>query len=162
MTPEHLARIRAIFEGALDREASERAAFLDRECQGDETIRNEVEGLLAARERVPDWLNEPLLARAPILDSPAGSLPRMEGRDLSGYTLIREIGRGGMGSVYLAERSDGAFRKQVASNWSSQASTALMFWRVSSKSGRFWLRSIIPASPGFWTLPLPRRVSPTS
>ena len=33
---------------------------------------------------------------------------------MSGYTLVREIGRGGMGSVYLAERSDGAFHKQVA------------------------------------------------
>jgi serine/threonine protein kinase len=38
----------------------------------------------------------------------------MEGRRLGGYTLTREIGRGGMGCVYLAERSDGAFRKQVA------------------------------------------------
>jgi eukaryotic-like serine/threonine-protein kinase len=38
----------------------------------------------------------------------------MAGRRLSGYTLIREIGWGGMGSVYLAERSDGAFQKQVA------------------------------------------------
>ena len=38
----------------------------------------------------------------------------MDGRRLGGYTLIREIGRGGMGSVYLAERSDGAFKKQVA------------------------------------------------
>ena len=39
---------------------------------------------------------------------------RTEGCHLSGYTLIRDIGRGGMGSVYLAERSDGASRKQLA------------------------------------------------
>jgi eukaryotic-like serine/threonine-protein kinase len=114
MTPEYLARIRAIYEAALGHDAGERAAFLDRECQGDEAIRQQVDLLLAARQRVPEWLNEPLLAPAPIVEPPAGSLPRMEGRELSGYTLVREIGRGGMGCVYLAERSDGAFRKQVA------------------------------------------------
>jgi eukaryotic-like serine/threonine-protein kinase len=112
MTPEYLARIRAIYEAALAKGAPERAAFLEQECQGDEAIRREVDLLLGARQRVPDWLNEPLLAR--IVKSPADALPRMEGRQLSGYTLVREIGRGGMGSVYLAERSDGAFHKQVA------------------------------------------------
>ncbi|MEP7353992.1 MAG: serine/threonine-protein kinase [Acidobacteriota bacterium] len=40
--------------------------------------------------------------------------PKLEGRNLSGYTLIREIGRGGMGSVYLAERSDEMFHRQAA------------------------------------------------
>jgi len=114
MTPEYLSRIRAIYEAALAKNAGERTAFLEQECQGDEAIRREVDLLLGARERVPDWLNEPLLATAPILEFPLDSLPRMEGRQLSGYTLVREIGRGGMGSVYLAERSDGAFRKQVA------------------------------------------------
>ena len=38
----------------------------------------------------------------------------MEGRQLHGYELIREIGHGGMGTVYLAERADGVYRKQVA------------------------------------------------
>jgi len=114
MTPEYLARIRAIYEAALAKDAAERAAFLDQECQGDEAIRQQVDLLLAARQRMPDWLNEPLLAPAQIVDSPADSPPRMEGRQLSSYKLVREIGRGGMGSVYLAERSDGAFRKQVA------------------------------------------------
>jgi serine/threonine protein kinase len=114
MTPEYLSRIRAIYEAALAKDAAERAAFLEQECQGDEAIRREVELLLGARERVPNWLNEPLVALAPTLESPAHSLPRMEGRQLGGYKLVREIGRGGMGCVYLAERSDGAFRKQVA------------------------------------------------
>jgi serine/threonine protein kinase len=87
MTPEFLGKVRTIYESALANDATSRTAFLERECQGDETLRREVDRLL---------------------------LPRMEGRTLSGYTLIRQIGRGGMGSVYLAERSDGAFRKQVA------------------------------------------------
>jgi serine/threonine protein kinase len=112
MTPEYLARIRAIYEAALAKDAAARAALLDQECQGDEALRREVDLLLGARQRVPDWLNEPLLAS--IVKPPADALPRMEGRQLSGYTLVREIGRGGMGSVYLAERSDGAFHKQVA------------------------------------------------
>jgi serine/threonine protein kinase len=114
MTPEYLARIRAIYEAALAKDTLERAAFLDQECQSDEAIRRQVDLLLAAQQRVPAWLNEPLLAAAPIGESPAGAFPQMAGRQLSGYKLVREIGHGGMGSVYLAERSDGAFRKQVA------------------------------------------------
>ena len=114
MTPEYLSRIRRIYEAALAQADAERATFLEQECLGDEEFRRDVELLLAARERVPEWLNGPLLAAAPTFASAADSLPRMEGRELSGYKLIREIGRGGMGSVYLAERSDGAFHKQVA------------------------------------------------
>ncbi|MDQ6678710.1 MAG: serine/threonine protein kinase [Acidobacteriota bacterium] len=110
MTPEYLGRIRVIYESALAKDAAERNAFLVQACQGDDAIRREVELLLGARERVPNWMNEPLLAPAPSFDS----VPRMEGRELSGYRLMHEIGSGGMGSVYLAERSDGAFRKQVA------------------------------------------------
>ncbi|HET8550150.1 MAG TPA: serine/threonine-protein kinase [Bryobacteraceae bacterium] len=115
MTPERLSRIRAIYEAALEQPPEERARFVEIECQGDEELRQEVERLLRSRERVPDWLQAPpLAATIPIAGPASEPAGPMEGRHLGGYTLIREIGRGGMASVYLAERSDGAFRKQVA------------------------------------------------
>lgn len=109
MTPEYMGRIRIVYEEALSKSGAERGAFLDEACQGDSALRQQVELLFEARERVPDWLNGPVLAAIP-----PGYIQWMIGRELSGYKLIREIGRGGMGSVYLAERSDGAFVKQVA------------------------------------------------
>ena len=115
MTPEKLSHIRKIYEGALSRHYSERGAYLDQECHGDDETRAEVGRLLTAHEHVPDWLGRPLMSQAhPAVETLPMGVPRMQGRRLAGYTLIREIGRGGMGSVYLAERSDGAFKKQVA------------------------------------------------
>ena len=115
MTPERLRRIRAVYEAALETDTAAREAFLERECQADEDLRKEVERLLCAREHLPEWLAGPLLGPAgPVFDAMAKAAPGMEGRQLRGYELIREIGRGGMGSVYLAERSDGTYRKQVA------------------------------------------------
>jgi serine/threonine protein kinase len=111
MTPERLGRIRAVYEAALRVEAAEIEAFLEQECGGDSECKQQVKGLLAAREKIPAWLSEPLLGHAGrIIDS----VHAFEGKELRGYKLIREIGHGGMGSVYLAERSDGAYTKQVA------------------------------------------------
>jgi serine/threonine protein kinase len=115
MTPERHRQIRACYEAALALEPAARGAFLDRECQDDQNIRQEVERLLSARERRPELLAGPLLGPAPRAFDPAMNPAHgMEGRQLHAYKLIREIGHGGMGSVYLAERVDGAYTKQVA------------------------------------------------
>ena len=112
MTPEELSRIRRIYEQALPMSGSAREAYVRQECQDEEDIRAEIERLLKAHDNIPNWLERPVLGaeRAFATFDP----PKLEGRSLSGYTLIREVGRGGMGSVYLAERSDETFRRKAA------------------------------------------------
>src|SRR6266567_2455563 len=115
VTPERLHQIRTLYEAVIELEPSAREALLDRDCRGDAEIRGEVVRLLNAREHLPEWLSAPLLGPAGrVFDLIMNPAPSMEGRQLGGYQIVREIGHGGMGSVYLAERVDGVYRKQVA------------------------------------------------
>jgi serine/threonine-protein kinase len=106
-------RVKEVFHGALEREAGERPAFLDRACAGDGMLRCEVESLLAAEDRPLPWLDGPVfeVAADMLARDPAAPLA---GRRLGPWKLLREIGSGGMGTVYLAERADRAFEQQVA------------------------------------------------
>ena len=112
MTPEELGRIRRIYEQALPMSGSAREDYIARECRDDTSIRTEVERLLKAHGNVPTWLKRPAVGAATAFA--AFDPPKLDGRSLSGYTLIREIGRGGMGCVYLAERSDETFHRKAA------------------------------------------------
>lgn len=112
MTPEELGRIRRIYEQALPMSGSAREDYLARECRDDASIRKEVERLLKAHGNIPSWIERPVLGAATA--SAAFDPPKLDGRTLSGYTLVREIGRGGMGCVYLAERSDETFHRKAA------------------------------------------------
>src|SRR6476469_4851432 len=111
MTPERLGHIREVYEAALQIDAAEIDAFIERHCEGDGECEQQVKRLLAARENLPDWLSKPLLGHAQRIIE---SVHAFDGKELRGYKLIREIGHGGMGCVYLAERADGAYTKQVA------------------------------------------------
>lgn len=102
-------RIEQIFLAASDLPADARALFLQRECSGDAALRHEVEALLAADARDIGFVQSVI---GDVVRSVEGE--RRLGETTGQYKLIREIGRGGMGAVYLAERIDDEFQKKVA------------------------------------------------
>ncbi|MEW6745027.1 MAG: protein kinase [Planctomycetota bacterium] len=109
MASERHARIRDLFNAALAREPAQRTAFLAQACAGDPLLQEEVESLLAAYEEAPDFLESPGGKRSLALpqESAAHALelepePGLPFAQLGDFRLIRRIGEGGMGVVYLA------------------------------------------------------------
>lgn len=113
------ARVEEIFLSALQQEPDARRAHLDAACGGDAPLRAEVESLLASHERARNFIEVPAAAFIANLlpDSFADStLPAssLAGRRIGHYRIEREIDHGGMGTVFLARRSDDEYQKQVA------------------------------------------------
>ncbi len=96
-----------IFADALELPVAERAAFLDRACAGDAALRTRVAALLASHAAAAGFLERSPHARPPRppTDQPGDTIGR--------YTLIRELGAGGCGVVYLAEQTE-PVRRHVA------------------------------------------------
>jgi eukaryotic-like serine/threonine-protein kinase len=107
-------QVQQVFLAVADLLPSEQAALLGEMCKGDPVLRTEVESLLRA-----DTTSESVFASAfaTAVKEEAASLldsSKLEGSRIGPYRLIREIGRGGMGSVYLAARADEQYESNVA------------------------------------------------
>ena len=105
-------QIKGIFYPALDLPVPERGSFVGEKCAGDETLKEEIERLLIAHEAAEDFIESPTVAVKNLVSAETISSP--VGRTIGAYRIEKEIGRGGMGAVYLAARADAQFEKQVA------------------------------------------------
>ena len=105
-------RVQELFAAAVELPPSDRTALLTRECAGDQNLRKEVESLLASDERADEFIEEPAvrIPREFLVDEEK----QMSARQFGAYRVIRELGRGGLGAVYLATRADEEYRKDVA------------------------------------------------
>src|SRR5688572_6063749 len=109
LSPSRREEIEAVFEDALDQPTAARETWLEARCGADATLRSEVAALLAAHAR-----SDGILDRPPPVRTDAADLDPVRDRRIGPYRVIRELGRGGMGVVYLAERADGEYRRRVA------------------------------------------------
>jgi eukaryotic-like serine/threonine-protein kinase len=105
MTPERWQIVVETFEAAAERPQHERAPFLDAACAGDADLRREVESLLLHDSRSENFLDAPQFTLIP--ETVAGMV-------VGAYRVLRELGAGGMGAVYLGVRADDHYRKEVA------------------------------------------------
>ena len=108
MTSAEYARLKDLFFAALEQPAGERGTFLETACGGDPDLHRRLLTLLEAAREGDGFLEEP-----PILPpEPAGGLA--EGERLGPWEIVREIGGGGMGTVYEARRAEGDFARRAA------------------------------------------------
>ncbi|HSD15844.1 MAG TPA: serine/threonine-protein kinase [Thermomonas sp.] len=107
------ARVEALFPDLLELPPAQRARFLDRHCTRDPALRHELEAMLAASERDSVLDHAPQVRAQHDAAHADDSVLSAEMR-VGAWRIVRMIGRGGMGEVYLAERAEGGFTQQAA------------------------------------------------
>jgi serine/threonine protein kinase len=109
-TAQRWQRVKTILADALEHPLpKDRTASIERSCGGDATLMREVEALMALSTRRLDEIAD----NTPVAFGRTAPVQPI-GRRIGAYAIVREIGRGGMGAVYLAKRADGQFEKEVA------------------------------------------------
>ncbi len=107
MKQDRWSRLQAIFYAAAEIEPSGRGEYLDRACGEDRSLRREIDSLIS------DTQDHRTFTRA-IGQMAASIVGVCVGDKLGPWQIVRELGKGGMGSVFLAVRADDQYRQQAA------------------------------------------------
>ncbi len=109
MEAERWEQVKEVLNEALERPSAQRLVFLREACGPDDSLRAEVESLLEEEEEAEEFIEQPFFVRH---EEDVDGLPAE--RRIERYELVRRLGRGGMGIVYLARRADQEFEQRVA------------------------------------------------
>ena len=109
-----MKKVDQILDQVLDLPTEEQSEFLKKACAGNTELRIKVEKLLSHRTMADKFLDTTQPLRQSLEDAIVTGEEPLADKTLGAYRILREIGRGGMGKVYLATRADGQFERKVA------------------------------------------------
>jgi eukaryotic-like serine/threonine-protein kinase len=108
VSPERWQKMEALYDAAAAMLPAERARFLEEQCAGDESLRRELSAMLEGEGSGLTHVLEGAAVAMVEMDD------RWTGRRMGPYRVVRQLGAGGMGAVFLAVRDDDQYRKDVA------------------------------------------------